>query len=359
MTILIPLSSVSVTDVEQRYVQEAMKSGMISSSGPFVSAFEKALAAQTGVRFVVATASGTSALELALRALGIGAGDEVVVPAFTFAAPALAICLVGATPVFADVTTETWTIDPESVRRQLTPRTRAIIAVDVLGHPCDYDALADIGVPVIEDGAQAHGAAYKGRPIGSLATVAVFSFHANKVISTGEGGCVATDDPALAERVRRLNAFGMDASRRYWHTEIGCKHCMNNVTAAVGLAQVERWDALLAGRARVAAAYDEALAGLPVQRRPVAEWAKESVWLFTIASERRDAILEACHRCGIDARSLWPALPLNPVFQAFDRGDCRRAIEIANRAIWLPTWSDMPIDTVRLVAAAVAEGLSY
>lgn len=358
MTMGIPLSSVSVTEVEQRYVREAMNGGMISSSGPFVSAFETALAARIGVRFVVATASGTSALELALRALGIGAGDEVVVPAFTFAAPALAICLVGATPVFADVTTETWTIDPESVRRQITPRTRAVIAVDVLGHPCDYDALAGSGIPVIEDGAQAHGAAYKGRPVGSLGTLAVFSFHANKAISTGEGGCVATDDPALAERVRRLNAFGMDPSRRYWHTETGCNHRMNNLTAAVGLAQVERWDALLSGRARVAAAYDEALAGLPVQRRPVAEWAKESVWLFTIASERRNAILEACCRCGIDARPLWPALPLNPALRAFDRGDCWRALEIANRAVWLPTWSDMPIESVNLVAAVVAEGLN-
>jgi perosamine synthetase len=357
MTVRVPLSAVCLSEIERRYVIEALDQEMVSSAGPHVRKFESLLAEKVGVRHAVATASGTSALELLLRALGIGNGDEVIVPAFTFAGPALAVALVGAVPVFADVTTETWTLDPDHARALRTPRTRAIIAVDVLGHACDYDALASLDLPIIEDGAEAHGATYKGHPVGSFGVAAIFSFHANKAISCGEGGCIVTDDGALAERLRQLNAFGMDPQRRYWHTKIGCNHRMANLVAAVGLGQMERWDALLAGRTRVAAAYDEALSGLPVDRRPVAPWAREAVWLYTIASDQRDSILESCRRNAIDARAVWPALPTHPAFRQFGPVKCRRAEEIANRSLWLPTWSNMPGESIKAVAAAVAEGL--
>lgn len=351
----IPLSAISMSDLERRYVLEALDEGMISSSGPHVHRFEDQLAARVGVAHAVATASGTSALELLLRAMKIGPGDEVVIPALTFAAPALAVVLVGADPVFADITAETWTIDPGDVRNVLSPKTRAIIAVDVLGHPCDYDELANLGLPIIEDAAEAHGATYKGRQAGSFGIASIFSFHANKAITCGEGGCILTDESGLAERVRQLNAFGMRTDRRYWHTEIGCNHRMANLVAAFGLGQLERWDGLVAGRARVAAAYDHALCSLPLERRPVADWAGEAVWLYTVASERRGAILAACDRKGIDARALWPSLPENPAFAKFAHGVCPRAQVVANRALWLPTWSDMPVEKVQTVAQAVAE----
>ena len=353
MKMRIPLSSISLSDLEKQYVLTAIDGSMLSSTGPCVAEFEKRIAEQVGVRYAVATATGSAALELIVRAMDIGPGDEVIVPAFTFASPALAVALAGAIPVFADIDPETWTIDPARVAKLKTARTRAVIAVDVLGHPCDYDALGQIGLPIIEDAAEAHGATFKGRSVGSFGVGAIFSFQANKAISSGEGGCVVTDDLKLARRVRKINTFGMDPDRRYWHTELGGNYRMTNLVAAVALGQIERWSELLKGRARVAALYDKAIGNLPVQRRPVAPWAGEAVWLYTIASERRRDILTACAHSGIDARALWPSLPENPVFQKYNRGDCPNAQRIANQALWLPTWSDMPESDVEEVSTAV------
>jgi perosamine synthetase len=350
----IPLSSVCLSELERRYVLEALDEGMISSSGPHVKRFEDLICRRVGVEHAIATASGTSALELLLRAMDIGLKDEVIVPALTFASPGLAVALVGATPVFADVTSETWTLDPGKVAELLTARTRAIIAVDVLGHPCDYDKLENLGVPIIEDAAEAHGATYKGRPAGSCGIASIFSFHANKTITSGEGGCVLTNDKHLAARVRKLNSFGMDVDCRYWHTEIGSNHRMANLVAAVALGQLERWDDLVAARRRVAESYDCALQSLPLQRRPVAEWAGESVWLYTVATERRASVLASCSRNGVDARPLWPSLPKNPVFAEFVRAECPRAEAISSSALWLPTWSGMPQESIDAVASAVA-----
>lgn len=353
MTFTVPLCTTSLKGNEAAYVNAALEDGMISSTGSFVSRFEAAVAAKIGVRHVMATASGTSALELLLRAMDVGPGDEVIVPAFSFASPALAVALVGAVPIFADVSAETWTLDPAAVKQALSPRTKAVIAVDVLGHPCDFDALMAFGVPVIEDAAEAHGATYKGRPAGSCGTASIFSFHANKTVTCGEGGCVATDDTGLADRVRQLNWFGMDPDRRYWHTAIGGKYRMTNLVAAVGLAQVERWDDLVEGRNRTAAHYDRVLQGLPLQRRPVAAWAGEAVWLYTVATDKREGLLRACETNGIDARALWPDLPSSPAFAAFDPAYCPRARAIADIALWLPTWADMPVDVIDHVAHAL------
>jgi len=350
----VPLSSVCLSEREKRYVLEALDEGMISSSGSKVKIFEDLISRRAGTEHAIATASGTAALELVLRAMDIGPGDEVIVPALTFATPALAVAVLGATPVFADVTLETWTVDPLKVAELVTPRTRAVIAVDVLGHPCDYDELRKLGVPIIEDAAEAHGAAYKGRPVGSLGQAAIFSFHANKSITCGEGGCVVTSDRSLAERVRRLNSFGMDTHRRYWHTETGSNYRMGNLVAAVAVGQMERWDELMAARRSVAESYDMALESLPLQRRPVAAWARESVWLYTVATERQESVLASCSRNGIDARAIWPALPRNPVF-AGSRAECPRAEAIASRALWLPTWAGMTEDAVNAVCKAVAE----
>jgi perosamine synthetase len=345
---------VCLSDLERRYVLEALDEGMISSSGPHVKRFECLIAQRAGVEHAIATSSGTSALELVLRAMGIERGNEVILPALTFASPALAVALVGAIPVFADVTPDTWTIDPSHVAELLTDRTRAIIAVDVLGHPCDYDELSRFGVPIIEDAAEAHGATYRGRPVGGFGSAAIFSFHANKAVTCGEGGCVVTNDPILADAIRMLNSFGMDPARRYWHTGIGSNHRMTNLVAALALGQLERWDELIAGRRLVAERYDFALKSLPVRRRPVAAWAGESVWLYTIQTHKRENVLGCCSRNGIDARPLWPALPNNPVFTSL-RSECPRAEAISSTAMWLPTWSGMPQECIDLVASSVAE----
>lgn len=358
MTIRIPLSSISIGALENRHVAEVMRSTMISSASPVVAAFEAALGARLGADHVVAAASGTCALELALRALGVGPGDEVIVPALTFASPVAAVMLVGATPVIVDVSPEHWTIDPQEVARHIGPRTRAIVAVDVLGHPADYDALAAFGIPVIEDAAEAIGARYKGRPTGSLGTIAIFSFHANKTIATGEGGCVATNDAAIGARVRQLTNFGMNPQRRYWHEFAGHNHRMTGLVAAVGLAQVMRWDELIGARAQVTRWYDDAFALAGVTRRPVMSWADEATWLYTIADDRRDDILRACAGRGVDARAIWPAIPDQPAFADLAQGAYPVTRRISDTALWLPTSAGLTEAEVGEVVQGVLEGHS-
>lgn len=353
----IPLSSISMSSVERDLVKEVMDTTMISSAGPMIPAFEAAIAPRLGVAHVVATSSGSCALELALRALGIGPGDEVIVPAFTFVAPISAVVLVGAVPVIVDVSPDTWTIDPRQVERHIGPRTKAIIAVDILGHPADYDALAGFNLPIVEDAAEAIGARYKGRPTGSLGTLAIMSFHANKVLATGEGGCVATNDARLAARVRQLGNFGMSPTRRYWHEMAGHNHRMTALAAAIGLGQVQRWPELIGARAQVTRWYDAALVGIDVIRRPVAAWAEEVTWLYTVASNRRADILTACTRRGIDARAIWPAVAEQPAFRNLAIDDCPVARAVSGTALWLPTSAQMSAEDVDDVVAGVLEGL--
>lgn len=356
----IPLSSISLTPLEVGYARDALESGWISSSGPYVGRFERALAAKIGRKHVTAVLNGTTALELALRGLGIGPGDEVIVPALTFVAPAAVVVTVGASPVFADVTPETWTVDPAEVKRLVTRRTRAAIAVDVLGHPCDFAALSALGIPVVEDAAEAHGALFHGSPTGSFGVISVFSFFANKTISTGEGGCVATDDAGLADRMRLVASHGMTKERPYWHDVVGHNFAMTNVAAAVGLGQVERWDELVGARNAVARRYDQLLGGMDGDgfgRRPVAPWAREACWLYTVTAPQREALVSALRDAGIDARGIWTALPDLPLYANAVRGDYPVARRIARTALWLPTFAQMSEDQIRDVASTLADAL--
>lgn len=349
----VPLSSLSLSALERTYAFEAIETGWISGTGSFIRAFEEELARRIERRHVVAVSSGTTAVELALLGLGIGAGDEVVVPALTFVAPAAMVRAVGATPVFADLDPATWTLDPAHVGRLITERTRAILTVDVLGHPCDYDRLAAFGLPIVEDAAQAHGARYKGRAAGSFGAVSTLSFHANKTIATGEGGCVGTDDEALHERMRLIANHGMTPERPYWHPVLGRNFRMTNVTAAIGLGQVQRWDELVEARRAVAAAYDERLRDLPLTRRPVAPWATEACWLYTVSHPHRARLLDELRGAGIDARAIWTDLPSLPPYRPFVREECPVARRVSETSMWLPTWSFMEEETIDRVAGAL------
>lgn len=349
----IPLTQVSLSKLEIGYAIDALTTGWISGTGSYVKRFEQRLAEILMVEHVIAVSNGTVALELALRALGIRPGDEVIVPALTFVAPAAAVRAVGALPIFADIDLETWTLDPEAVQRQITRRTQAIIAVDVLGHPCDYHRLLDVTghIPVIEDAAEAHGAKYGSLPVGNFGMVATFSFHANKVITTGEGGCVATDNTKLAEHMRLIANHGMTPERPYWHEVVGTNYRMTNVTAGIGLGQVERWDVLVAARRHVGQLYDKRLETLYpiVQPRPVVSWATPTCWLYTAFSSQRDTILAALHEANIDARAIWPALVDLPLYRDSVRGEYPVARKVAHEAFWLPTWTGMPEETIHYV----------
>jgi len=348
----IPLSAPSLGRREHAYVDTAMNAGWISGTGPFVREFEQRLGVLIERDHVLAVANGTLALELALRGLDVGADDEVIVPALTFAAPACSVLAVGARPVLTDVCEASWTLCPDRVAERITPRTKAIIAVDVMGHPADYDELARFGLPVIEDAAEAHGARYKGRPAGSLGNVSVFSFHANKPIATGEGGCVGTDSVELAERMRLIANHGMRPENPYVHEVIGRNFRMTNLIAAVGLGQLDRWDELLAARNHISREYDRLLAGTGCQPRPVADWATYSCWLHTVTTPHRTAVVASLRERGIDARAIWPPLSAQPLFDA-SGGDFEIAADIAGRALWLPTFADMTAADVEFVTAAV------
>lgn len=353
----IPLSAPDLTATERRYVLTAMESGWISGTGPYISDFEQRFAQKCNRQHALAVANGTLALEAALRGLGIGPGDEVILPALTFAAPASSVLAVGASVVLADISPETWTIDPERVGEAITPKSRAIIAVDVLGHPADYDALGGFGLPVIEDAAEAHGARYKGRPCGSFGIASIFSFHANKSITTGEGGCVTTDSLDLAGAMRLLANHGMSAERPYVHDVVGRNFRMTNLVAAVGLGQLDRWDELLAARGRVCARYEQLLDESSSAGRPVAEWAGYSPWLHTILVKNRAQILAFVRERGVDARAIWPTLASQPLFGPVRH--CPVSEEIAASALWLPTSSAMSDEDVSYVARTVNEALAH
>lgn len=353
---IIPLSSPSITDLERRYVADAINSGWISAAGEYVTRFEQMLAGRIGRKHAIAMTNGTVALEAALLALGIGAGDEVIVPALTFVAPAAAVRSVGALPVFAEVYGNTWNISAGDVARMITPRTKAVIAVDVMGHSCNYKALQSVvgNIPIIEDAAEAHGAKYQGAYAGSFGVVSTLSFHANKSISTGEGGALLTDDDDIAQQVRLLMNHGMTRERPYWHDVVGHNWRMTNLTAAIGCAQLERWDELIAARQQVADWYDDALGYLfretQLWRRPLAADCDEACWLYTLHHQDRGRILNALHTVGIDARAIWPALCDLPLYVESCRQDCVSARHISNGAFWLPTSATMTQSDVEQVA---------
>jgi dTDP-4-amino-4,6-dideoxygalactose transaminase len=251
---VIPICKPFVGDAERQAVLEVLESGMLVQ-GPRTAALEARFAAACSSRHAVATSSGTSALHVALLAHGIGPGDEVITTPFTFIASANSIVYVGARPVFVDIEEDTFNIDPALIERAITPRTRAILPVHLFGYPCDIDAITDIarrhGLAIIEDAAQAIGADYRGRPVGSFGT-ACFSLYATKNVMSGEGGMITTDDGAVAERCRMIRSHGMQ--RRYYHDTLGYNYRLSDLHAAIGLAQMERLDGFTARR-RANAAY--------------------------------------------------------------------------------------------------------
>lgn len=360
----IPLSQPSITALEKRYVNEALEDGWISGTGNFVTRFENALAEKVGRKYAIAVANGTVALEVALRAMGIGAGDEVIVPALTFVAPAAAVRNVGATPVFADIYANTWNISAGSVIKLTTEKTRAIIAVDVLGNPCHYGYLDTINpvIPVIEDAAEAHGAMYENRPCGSFGGISTFSFHANKALTGGELGAILTDNPEMASLLRILVNHGMTSERPYWHDIVGTNARTNNLSAAIGLAQVERWNELTEKRQQVAAWYDEFLRetfeNTLLWRRPVADYASESCWLYTLHHPQRNEIVGHLRARGIDSRAIWTPLCDLPVYKDSCRGEYEITRHVGYGAFWLPTFAAMTREQVREVAEAVKEAVA-
>ena len=361
----IPVAEPVLTGNELAYVSDCVTSGWVSSIGQYVTRFEQDFAHFCGVKYGIATSNGTTALHLALVALGIGPGDEVIVPSLTFVATANVVVYTAARPVFAESEPRTWNLDPVDVARKVTPTTRAIIPVHVYGHPADMDAINAIAAKhnlhVIEDAAEAHGAEYKGRRVGAIGRMGAFSFYGNKIITTGEGGMITTDDDALAGQMRQLRDHAMSPTRRYWHDAIGYNYRITNIQAALGVAQMERIQEFIARKRAIATLYDELLDGTPGLTLPVEEpWAKNIYWMYSIlvgdsARVSRDELMTYLKACKIDSRPFFHPIHTLPPYAA---GQSLPVAErLSRQGINLPSSTALTDDDVRRVARAIQEAL--
>lgn len=338
----IPLSVPHISGNAWDYVRDCLDTGWVSSVGAYVDRFQAEFARRLGAGAAVAVASGTSALHLALVALGIRPGDEVVTSTLTFIASANVIRYCGAVPVLVDAEDRHWQMDPALladfldngcerrggalVNRRTGRPVRAVLPVHILGHPCDMDAIVGLaerhGLPVVEDATESLGSRHRGRPVGTLGAAGCFSFNGNKLITTGAGGMVVSNDRALAARVRHLSTQAKADGGEFIHDEVGYNYRLSNVHAALGLSQLEQLDHHVAAKARIATAYDRAFAGRgDVAPQACADWAERCFWLYTVRVVGRDSrpLIGHLRSRGIEARPLWQPMHLSPVHR-----DCPR-----------------------------------
>jgi perosamine synthetase len=349
---------------ELELLEDCIRTGWISSLGKHIGLFEESFAKFCRSKHAAAVSNGTTALHLALIALGVGKGDEVIIPDLTFVATANSVKYTGAKVVLVDVTRETWTIDPEAVLAAITPRTKAIIGVHLYGHPFDIDRVLQIArkrkIKVIEDAAEAHGSLYKGKRVGALTDIGCFSFYGNKVITTGEGGMVVTNDAELDARIRFLRDHSMDPHRRYYHPEIGYNYRMTNMQAAVGRGQMKRIVGIIAAKRRIAKWYAERLKNVVgITLPPEKPWARSVYWLYSILLERRFGLTSRelagqLSSDGIETRRLFIPMNLLPMYAT--RRKFPVSEHISHNALSLPsspTLTEEDIDFIceRIVAA--------
>lgn len=318
----IPVNEPVVGEREKELVMECLNTGWISSEGPFVSQFEEAFSRRVGRQHGIACANGSAALDIAVAALKLGPGDEVILPTFTIISCAAAIVRAGATPVVVDADPDTWNMVPEQVAAAITPRTAAIMVVHIYGLPVDMDPILELanrhGLAVIEDAAELIGGNYKGRPCGSFGNISTFSFYPNKHITTGEGGMVVTDDPALAERCRSLRNLCFQAKQRFVHEELGWNYRMTNLQAALGLGQLERLDSVMLTKRRIGLAYTQHLHECPHISLPISstDYADNYFWVYGLVCSQKLAahVSRALSLQHIGTRPFFCPMHLQPVF---------------------------------------------
>jgi perosamine synthetase len=345
---------------EKAYVLDCLESTWISSNGKYIERFEEAFASFCNVRHAITCCNGTVALHLALMALGVKPGDEIIVPTLTYVATANAVTYCGARPVFIDSEPETWTLDPSLIEERITPRTKGMIVVHLYGHPVDMDAVLAVArkhrLFVIEDAAEAHGAKYKGKIIGSLGDIATFSFYGNKILTTGEGGMVVTNNDDLGTRIRILKGQGMDPTRRYWFSVVGYNYRMTNIAAAIGLAQLEKVDWHIGRRREIATHYIEHLKhekGITLQ--PEKPWACNVYWMVSaVLGENllisRDYILSELAQLGIETRPFFYPMHTLPIYRELVKGrSFPVADRLAARGINLPSSATLSEEDVDFV----------
>jgi dTDP-4-amino-4,6-dideoxygalactose transaminase len=365
------LSPPHLGTAEQELVAEAFASNWIAPLGPQVDAFEREVAAVAGVGHAAALSSGTAALHLALRLLGVGAGDEVLCPTLTFAGTVFPLLYEQARPVFLDSDSASWNLDPGLLEEELAERARrgrlprAVIAVDLYGQCADYDAIAPLcerhGVPLLEDAAEALGASWRDRPAGSFGRAAVFSFNGNKIVTTSGGGMLVSDDGELVRRARHLATQARDPAPWYQHSETGFNYRLSNVLAAIGRGQLRTLDERVAARRRNFERYQEALGGLPgVRFQPEAAGGRSILWLTCLTLDPaafgadREAVRQALEAEDIEARPVWKPMHLQPVFAGCPVRGGRVAEELFTHGLCLPSGSNLTDADLDRIAGIVA-----
>lgn len=371
MNDFIPVCEPSLLGNERKYLMDAVETGWISSAGKYIPAFEKAFAKYCGAKHGIAVCNGTSALHLALVALGVGQNDEVIIPDFTMIASAVSVCYTGAKPVFVDAEPHTWNIDPAKIEEEIAHRTKAIMPVHIYGHPCNMNPILETakkhGLKIIEDAAEAHGAEYKGKKVGSFGDISAFSFFANKNITTGEGGMVVTNDDELADKCRYFKnlCFPLQEKRSYIHSDIGFNYRMSNLHAAVGLAQVEKADEYRARRIRNAHLYHKYLHDLPgITLQPEALDCLNVYWMngVLINSEvyghTRNEVVAYLKTQGIDTRNFFIGMHRQPSLEKFGcdiSGDYPVSNRLAENGFYIPSASHLKPEQIRFICDRIIE----
>jgi len=361
--IYFPVMEPSLTGNELAYVVECIKTNWISSQGSYVRRFERAFAEYLGIDYALTTSSGTTALHLALTALGIGPGDEVIVPDLTFAASASVVRHCGATPVLIDVHPDYWNLDPGLIEKAITPKTKAIMPVHLYGHPCDMGHILDVArkyrLYVVEDCAEALGAKYKSKYVGTFGDVGCFSFFSNKIITTGEGGMVVTQDKALNEKMMLYRDHGMRKNKRYWHEVAGFNYRMTNIQAAIGLAQMEQIESFLQKKFEIAENYASGLKTLPgISLPPEMDWARNVFWLYSVLIDEsvtgisRDKLMLELQKEGIETRPFFYPLHQQPPFKQ-KSGNFAVSKSLSARGVSLPSSPRITADEIVRITGVI------
>ncbi len=355
----IPIYQPSLDGNEKKYVDECLDTSWISSRGEFIPKFEDAFRKFIGVEHATAVSNGTVALHLAVVTLGIGPGDEVIVPSFTYIASVSTIAITGATPVFVDSLMDTWQMDPEDIKRKITPRTKAIMVVHLYGHPCKMDEIVSIAKErnlfLIEDCAEAFGSTFNKKSVGTFGDLATFSFYGNKTITTGEGGMIVTNDETLYDRAYHLKMHGLAKYREYWHDTLGFNYRMTNICAAIGLAQIEKANEKILKKRMVVKWYNEALKDLPVRHHGEYGDVFHSYWMYSILVDTpaiREELKSYLKSKGIETRPTFYPVHTMPMFsQKFQK------LPVAEYLGWhginMPSWPELTEAKIQLIAEEI------
>lgn len=366
---MIPVNEPLLDGNEKKYLEECIDSGWISSEGPFVKAFEEGLAQKVARKYGVAVCNGSAALEVAVHAVGISPGDEVIMPTFTIISPAASVVRCGGVPVLVDSDPDTWNMDGGLVEKKITSRTKAILVVHIYGLPVDMAPILELAkkysLMVIEDSAEMHGQSYKGAPCGSFGDISTFSFYPNKLVTSGEGGMIVTDDETLAERCRSLRNLCFLPNRRFVHEELGWNARMSNVQAAIGVAQLERLNEFVARKRRMGDRYNQLLSGIPGLQLPVARthYAENVYWVYGLVLKEEVSFdaAEAMRRLrslGIATRPFFWPMHEQPIWQKMGlfAGESYPASErMARRGFYIPSGIGLTDSQIERVCEAVHE----